>query len=63
MNKDTHIYDRLREMLGGRLSVAQFNAAKTLIDAEGSRAAFRIALGLNLISQTINAQARRDVNS
>ena len=47
MNKDTHIYDRLREMLGGRLSVAQFNAAKTLIDAEGSRAAFRIALGLN----------------
>lgn len=47
MNKDTHIYDRLRELLGGTLPVAQFNAAKTLIEADGSRAAFRIALGLN----------------
>lgn len=47
MNKDTHIYDRLRELLGGTLPIAQFNAAKTLIEADGSRAAFRIALGLN----------------
>lgn len=47
MNKDTHIYDRLRDVLGGKLTVTQFNAAKTLIESEGSRPAFRIALGLN----------------
>lgn len=62
MNKDTHIYDRLRDLLGGRLSVAQFNAAKTLIEAEGSRAAFRIALGLNPDQpndQTTSAKGRK----
>lgn len=47
MNKDTHIYDRLRELLGGKLPTNQFNAAKTLIEGESTRAAFRIALGLN----------------
>lgn len=47
MDKNTHIYDRLREMLGGTLSVPQFNAAKTLISTEGSRMAFRTALGLS----------------
>lgn len=47
MDKNTHIYDRLRELLGGKLPVTQFNAAKSLIDNEGSRAAFRIALGLS----------------
>lgn len=46
MDQNTHIYDRLRELLGGKLPVAQFNAAKSLIDQEGARAAFRIALGL-----------------
>lgn len=62
MNKDTHIYDRLRELLGGTLPVAQFNAAKQLIDSDGSRAAFRIALGLNpdqTNDQTTSAKGRR----
>lgn len=45
MDQNTHIYDRLREMSGGRLPVPQFNAAKNIIES-GYRGDFRIALGL-----------------
>ena len=45
-NPDTHIYDKLRSMLGGKLPVPQFEAAKRII-ASGYREDFRIALGLN----------------
>lgn len=42
---DKHIYDRLRELLGGKLPVAQFNHARNII-LSGYREDFRIALGL-----------------
>lgn len=45
-NPDTHIYDKLRSMLGGKLPTPQFEAAKRII-ASGYREDFRIALGLN----------------
>lgn len=45
-NPDTHIYDKLRFMLGGKLPVSQFEAAKRII-ASGYREDFRIALGLS----------------
>ena len=45
MDRNTHIYDRLRAMSGGKLPVAQFNAAKTIIES-GYRADFRTSLGL-----------------
>jgi lysozyme len=43
---DKHIYDKLRELLGGRLPQAQFEAAKKII-ASGFREDFRISLGLS----------------
>lgn len=45
MDPNKHIYDRLRELLGGKLPVAQFNAAKSIIES-GYRADYRISLGL-----------------
>lgn len=45
MDKNTHIYDKLRAMHGGSLPQAQFIAARNIIDS-GHRADFRIALGL-----------------
>lgn len=45
MDQNTHIYDRLRAMSGGKLPTSQFNAAKNIIES-GYRAEFRTALGL-----------------
>lgn len=45
MDKNTHIYDKLRAMHGGSLPQAQFIAARNIIDS-GYRADFRTALGL-----------------
>lgn len=45
-NPDTHIYDKLRSMLGGKLPVQQFEAAKKIITS-GYREDFRTALGLS----------------
>ena len=45
MDKNTHIYDKLRAMLGGKLTNAQFIAARNIIDS-GFRSDYRISLGL-----------------
>lgn len=46
IDPDKHIYDRLRELLGGRLPDPQFQHARNII-LSGFREDFRISLGLS----------------